>query len=43
MLTGQPCPLAEGADAIVVALSDDDTRAAAIRAAHPKLHPHALV
>jgi hypothetical protein len=40
---GEPCPLARDADAIVVALPDDDPDAQALLDAHRSLHPHAVL
>jgi hypothetical protein len=37
-LQGQPCPLADGADAIVLAVPRDDPRGSALRRAHERLH-----
>ena len=36
---GRPCPLAAGADAVVVALRPDDPYAPTLVCAHPRLHP----
>ena len=38
-LQGRPCPLAAGADLIVVALPPSDKRTQALLAAHARLHP----
>ncbi|HEX6570008.1 MAG TPA: hypothetical protein VF015_12610, partial [Acidimicrobiales bacterium] len=35
----EPCPLAEGADAVVVSRPRDDERWRAVVAAHPRVHP----
>lgn len=39
VLAGQPCPLAAGADAIVVSSAPDDERWRAVADAHAELHP----
>ena len=39
VLAGQPCPLAAGADAIVVSSAPDDVRWRAVADAHADLHP----
>jgi hypothetical protein len=41
-LAGSPCPLAAGADAIVVALPEDDATTTALIEAHHHLHPTPL-
>ena len=38
-LQGEPCPLAEAADVIVMALPPSDTRSRDLLAAHARLHP----
>jgi GNAT superfamily N-acetyltransferase len=43
VLRGETCPLAAGADAVVVALRPSDPRSAAIIAAHPARHPDAVL
>jgi hypothetical protein len=40
---GRPCPLAEGADAIVVAVPPTQDRRERLLAAHPDLHPRAAL
>jgi hypothetical protein len=40
---GRPCPLAEGADAIVVAVPPAQDRRERLLAAHPDLHPRAAL
>jgi RimJ/RimL family protein N-acetyltransferase len=42
-LEGRPCPLADHADVIVVALPPSDERSAELVAAHAALHPHVPV
>jgi len=38
-LAGRPCPLVEGADAVVVSRAPDDERWRALVDAHAELHP----